>query len=54
MRKMLKYVEDVAAYSVRAATNPRVANRVIIYTSIDKLLDLCLINPPKPKQAAFA
>lgn len=28
---MLNYEEDVAAYTVRAATDPRVANRVIIY-----------------------
>ncbi|KAG8655535.1 hypothetical protein MANES_04G049500v8 [Manihot esculenta] len=25
-----------------------------MYTSIDKLLDRCLINPPKPKRVAFA
>ncbi|XP_034692289.1 isoeugenol synthase 1-like [Vitis riparia] len=24
------------------------------YTPVDKLLDLCLVNPPKPKRAAFA
>ncbi|KAJ9671159.1 hypothetical protein PVL29_027239 [Vitis rotundifolia] len=24
------------------------------YTSVDKLLDLCLVNPPKPKLASFA
>ncbi|KAF2322218.1 hypothetical protein GH714_008745 [Hevea brasiliensis] len=24
------------------------------YTRVDSLLDLCLINPPKPKRAAFA
>ncbi|KAF8411978.1 hypothetical protein HHK36_004537 [Tetracentron sinense] len=24
------------------------------YTSVDRLLDLCLVNPPKPKLAAFA
>ncbi|KAJ9671162.1 hypothetical protein PVL29_027241 [Vitis rotundifolia] len=24
------------------------------YTSVDKLLELCLVNPPKPKLAAFA
>ncbi len=28
---MLNYEEDVAAYTVKAATDPRVANRVIIY-----------------------
>jgi len=28
---VLNYEEDVAAYTVRAATDPRVANRVIIY-----------------------
>ncbi|KAF2284969.1 hypothetical protein GH714_033874 [Hevea brasiliensis] len=133
---LLNYEEDVAAYTERAATDPRVANRVIIYrppenivsqldlisswekktgrtfkkihvpeeeivklsetltfpenipvsilhniffkgdqmsfelteddleasklypdhnyTPVDSLLDLCLINPPKPKRAAFA
>ncbi|OAY37623.1 isoeugenol synthase 1 [Manihot esculenta] len=133
---VLNYEEDVAAYTVRAATDPRVANRVIIYrppgnivsqldlisswekksgrtfkkihvpeeeiiklsetlrfpenipvsilhnifikgdqmsfeltaddleasklypdhkyTPVDSLLDLFLINPPKPKRAAFA
>ncbi|KAF2322318.1 hypothetical protein GH714_011210 [Hevea brasiliensis] len=135
-KAVLNYEEDVAAYTVRAATDPRVANRVIIYrppgnivsqldlisywekktgrtfkkihvpeeeivklsetltfpenipvsilhnifikgdqmsfelteddleasklypdhkyTPVDSLLDLCLINPPKPKRAAFA
>ena len=24
------------------------------YTSVDKLLDICVVNPPKPKLAAFA
>lgn len=24
------------------------------YTSIDKYLDVCLVDPPKPKLAAFA
>ena len=28
---MLNYEEDVAAYTVRAATDPRVINRTIIY-----------------------
>jgi hypothetical protein len=28
---VLNYEEDVAAYTVKAATDPRVANRVIIY-----------------------
>ncbi|KAF2322216.1 hypothetical protein GH714_008699 [Hevea brasiliensis] len=133
---VLNYEEDVAAYTVRAAIDPRVANRVIIcrppgnivsqldlvsswekktgrtfekihvaeeeivklsetlpfpdnipvsilhnifikgdqtsfelteddleasklypdhkYTPVDSLLDLCLINPPKPKRAVFA
>ncbi|KAJ9178413.1 hypothetical protein P3X46_010298 [Hevea brasiliensis] len=135
-KAVLNYEEDVAAYTVRAATDLRVANRVIIYrppgnivsqldlisywekktgrtfkkihvpeeeivklsetltfpenipvsilhnifikgdqmsfelteddleasklypdhkyTPVDSLLDLCLINPPKPKRAAFA
>ncbi|XP_058005259.1 isoeugenol synthase 1-like [Hevea brasiliensis] len=135
-KAVLNYEEDVAAYTVRAATDPRVANRVIIYrppgniisqldlmsawekktgrsfkkihvpeeeivklsetlkypenipvsilhnifikgdqtsfelteedleasklypdhkyTSVDRLLDLCLVNPPKPKLATFA
>ncbi|KAF2322219.1 hypothetical protein GH714_008751 [Hevea brasiliensis] len=104
-KAVLNYEEDIAAYTVRAATDPRVANRVIIYrppgnivshpnfpenipvsilhnifikgdqmsfelteddleasklypdhkyTPVDSLLDLCLINPPKPKRAAFA
>ncbi|XP_056168635.1 isoeugenol synthase 1-like isoform X1 [Syzygium oleosum] len=133
---VLNYEEDVAFYTVKAATDPRVANRVIIYrppgnivsqldlismwekktertlkkihipeedmvklteslphpdnipvailhnifikgeqtgfemteddveastlyadhpyTSVDSLLDLCLLNPPKPKLASFA
>ena len=25
-----------------------------VYTSVDKLLDICLFAPPKPKLAAFA
>ncbi|KDP42863.1 hypothetical protein JCGZ_23805 [Jatropha curcas] len=135
-KAVLNYEEDVAAYTIRAAIDPRVANRVIIYrppgnivsqldlisswetktgrtfkkihvpeeeivklsetlphpdnipvailhnifikgdqmsfeltsddleasklypdykyTSVDGLLDLCLVNPPKPKLAAFA
>lgn len=135
-KAVLNYEEDVAAYTVRAATDPRVANRVIIYrppgniisqldlmstwekktgrsfkrihvpeeeivklsetlkypenipvailhnifikgdqtsfeltaedleasklypdhkyTSVDRLLDFCLVNPPKPKLATFA
>ncbi|KAJ9178408.1 hypothetical protein P3X46_010293 [Hevea brasiliensis] len=135
-KAVLNYEEDVAAYTVRAAIDPRVANRVIIcrppgnivsqldlvsswekktgrtfkkihvaeeeivklsetlsfpdnipvsilhnifikgdqtsfelteddleasklypdhkYTPVDSLLDLCLINPPKPKRAVFA
>uniref|UniRef100_A0A5B7AR30 NmrA-like domain-containing protein n=1 Tax=Davidia involucrata TaxID=16924 RepID=A0A5B7AR30_DAVIN len=135
-KAVLNYEEDVAAYTVRAATDPMVANRVIIYrptgnivsqldlisswekktgrsmkkthvpeqeiislsetlpypdnipvsilhnifikgeqvnfelteddleasklypdykyTSVDNLLDICLVNPPKPKLAAFA
>ena len=28
---VLNYEEDVAAYTVKAATDPRVANRVIVY-----------------------
>jgi hypothetical protein len=24
------------------------------YTSVDSLLDICLVNPPKPKLAAFS
>nr|WKZ09235.1 eugenol synthase 4 [Melaleuca bracteata] len=135
-KAVLNYEEDVAFYTVRAATDPRMANRLIIYrppgnvvsqldlismwekktgrtlkkmhipeedmvklteslpypdsipvailhnifvkgeqtsfeltendveasalypdhpyTSVDSLLDLCLLNPPKPKLAAFA
>ncbi|KAA8531238.1 hypothetical protein F0562_005947 [Nyssa sinensis] len=135
-KAVLNYEEDVAVYTVKAVTDPRVANRVIIYrppgnivsqlelisswekktgrsliktyvpeeaiiklsqslpypenipvsilhnifikgeqvsfeltkddleasnlypdynyTSVDKLLDICLLNPPKPKLAAFA
>ncbi|KAK4567159.1 hypothetical protein RGQ29_003119 [Quercus rubra] len=135
-KAVLNYEEDVAAYTVQAATDPRVANRVIVYrppgnivsqldlisfwekktgrtlkkinmpaeeivklsetlpfpdnvpvailhnifikgdqtsfeltandleasqlypnhkyTSVDALLDTCLVNPPKPKLAAFA
>ncbi|GMY12596.1 isoeugenol synthase 1-like [Fagus crenata] len=135
-KAVLNYEEDVAAYTVKAATDPRVANRVIIYrppgnivsqldlisswekktgrtlkkinvpeeeivklsetlpfpdnvpvailhnifikgdqtsfeltaddleasklypdhkyTSVDALLDTCLVDPPKPKLAAFA
>ncbi|XP_057970841.1 isoeugenol synthase 1-like [Malania oleifera] len=135
-KAVLNFEEDVAAYTVKAATDPRVANRVIIYrppgnivsqldlvsswekktgrtlkrkhvpeqeivnlteslpfpdnipvailhnifikgdqmsfqlteddleasklypdynyTSVDALLDICLVNPPKPKLAAFA
>ncbi|XP_059656324.1 isoeugenol synthase 1-like [Cornus florida] len=135
-KAVLNYEEDVAAYTVKAATDPRVSNRVIVYrppanivsqldlvslwekktgrsfkathvpeediiklsetlpypdnipvailhnifikgeqvsfelteddleasrlypeykyTSINQLLDICLVNPPKPKLAAFA
>ncbi|XP_010040045.2 isoeugenol synthase 1 [Eucalyptus grandis] len=135
-KAVLNYEEDVAFYTVKAATDPRVANRVVIYrppgnivsqldlislwekktgrtlkkmlipeedmvklteslpypdnipvailhnifikgeqtsfeltendmeastlypdhpyTSVDSLLDLCLLNPPKPKLASFA
>ncbi|XP_030940448.1 isoeugenol synthase 1-like [Quercus lobata] len=135
-KAVLNYEEDVAAYTVKAATDPRVGNRVIVYrppgnivsqldlisswekktgrtlkkinvpeeeivklsetlsfpdnvpvailhnifikgdqtsfeltandleasqlypdhkyTSVDALLDTCLVNPPKPKLAAFA
>jgi hypothetical protein len=31
LEAVLNYEEDVAAYTVKAATDPRVANRVIIY-----------------------